>query len=68
MAAAPAMSGALVGCTTVYATMPFDNIKTRLQATDGRARYHASVHCFVQYASPQEFEPSGTVQYLDWLG
>ncbi|KAJ5281955.1 hypothetical protein N7478_007327 [Penicillium angulare] len=32
-------SGALASVVTVYATMPFDSVKTRLQAIDGNQRY-----------------------------
>ena len=38
-------SGALTGIVTVYATMPFDSIKTRMQAIDGRQRYQGSLNC-----------------------
>lgn len=38
-------SGALTGVVTVYATMPFDSIKTRLQAIDGHQRYRGSFDC-----------------------
>ncbi|KAJ5273689.1 hypothetical protein N7478_008814 [Penicillium angulare] len=40
------VAGALAGIVTVYATMPFDSIKTRLQAVDGNQRYRGSVDCF----------------------
>lgn len=39
-------AGALAGVVTVYATMPFDSIKTRLQAIDGHQRYRGSLDCF----------------------
>ncbi|KAK1147520.1 hypothetical protein N8T08_000861 [Aspergillus melleus] len=39
------VAGALAGVVTVYATMPFDTIKTRLQAGDARQRYTGSVDC-----------------------
>ncbi|KAE8146984.1 mitochondrial carrier domain-containing protein [Aspergillus avenaceus] len=39
------ISGALAGVVTVYATMPFDTIKTRLQAVGARTRYRNSVDC-----------------------
>ncbi|KAI9040566.1 mitochondrial carrier [Aspergillus affinis] len=39
------VAGALAGVVTVYATMPFDTIKTRLQARDARQRYTGSVGC-----------------------
>ncbi|OAA60306.1 Mitochondrial carrier domain protein [Niveomyces insectorum RCEF 264] len=41
-AATPAVAGALAGCITVYATMPFDNLKTRLQSNQGHALYGGS--------------------------
>lgn len=39
--------GAIVGTITVYATMPIDCVKTRMQAVDARARYRSSFHCLV---------------------
>lgn len=39
------IAGALAGIITVYATMPFDSIKTRLQAIDGHTRYRGSLDC-----------------------
>ncbi|OJJ83770.1 uncharacterized protein ASPGLDRAFT_58205 [Aspergillus glaucus CBS 516.65] len=36
------VAGALAGVVTVYATMPFDTIKTRLQALGGHQRYRGS--------------------------
>lgn len=39
------IAGALAGVVTVYATMPFDTIKTRLQALDGRQRYSGTFDC-----------------------
>ncbi|KAJ5714852.1 uncharacterized protein N7483_012033 [Penicillium malachiteum] len=39
------VAGALAGVVTVYATMPFDSIKTRLQAIDGHQRYRGSWDC-----------------------
>lgn len=41
-----ATAGALAGIVTVYVTMPFDSIKTRLQAIDGKQRYKGSLNCF----------------------
>jgi solute carrier family 25 citrate transporter 1 len=38
-------AGALAGVVTVYATMPFDSIKTRLQAVDGSQKYRGSYDC-----------------------
>ncbi|OKL56922.1 hypothetical protein UA08_07869 [Talaromyces atroroseus] len=39
------IAGALAGVVTVYATMPFDTLKTRLQAIDGRQRYSGTFDC-----------------------
>ncbi|CAG8936084.1 unnamed protein product [Penicillium salamii] len=39
------VAGAMAGIVTVYATMPFDSIKTRLQAVDGHQRYRGSFDC-----------------------
>ncbi|KAH8435232.1 uncharacterized protein LDX57_012862 [Aspergillus melleus] len=39
------VAGALAGVVTVYVTMPFDTIKTRLQAGDARQQYTGSVDC-----------------------
>ncbi|OQD94936.1 hypothetical protein PENSOL_c023G01865 [Penicillium solitum] len=39
------MAGAMAGVVTVYATMPFDSIKTRLQEVDGHQRYRGSLDC-----------------------
>lgn len=40
------VAGAMAGIVTVYATMPFDSVKTRLQAIDGNQRYRGSLDCF----------------------
>jgi solute carrier family 25 citrate transporter 1 len=40
-----AIAGAMAGVVTVYATMPFDTIKTRLQALDGGQRYTGTFDC-----------------------
>lgn len=45
-ALAPTIAGALAGVVTVYATMPFDNVKTKMQALDGKALYRSTWHCF----------------------
>ncbi|RDW58924.1 uncharacterized protein DSM5745_11130 [Aspergillus mulundensis] len=42
---ASVLAGALAGVVTVYATMPFDTLKTRMQAVDGRARYRGTLDC-----------------------
>jgi len=39
------VAGALTGVVTVYVTMPFDTIKTRLQALDGHELYRGSWDC-----------------------
>lgn len=44
-AVAPALAGGAAGIVTVYATMPFDNIKTKLQALDSKTAYRGSMHC-----------------------
>lgn len=38
--------GAASGVVAVYATMPFDVLKTRMQAIDAAARYRSTWHCF----------------------
>ncbi|KAH6691729.1 mitochondrial carrier domain-containing protein [Plectosphaerella plurivora] len=42
----PAVAGALAGVVTVYATMPFDVVKTKMQAVQGSSR--STVGCFVE--------------------
>lgn len=42
---ATVVAGAGAGLITVYATMPMDNIKTRLQAIGGSERYRGSWDC-----------------------
>jgi len=37
--------GAIAGLVTVYTTMPFDVIKTRMQSLEARAQYRNSFHC-----------------------
>lgn len=44
-AIAPAIAGGAAGVVTVYATMPFDNMKTKLQALDSKVVYRGSLHC-----------------------
>lgn len=39
------IAGALAEVINVYATMPFDTLKTRLQAIDGRQRYTGTFDC-----------------------
>ncbi|KAI9637767.1 citrate transporter [Dioszegia hungarica] len=41
-------AGAGAGLITVYATMPLDNIKTRMQATGAELRYNNSADCFLK--------------------
>ena len=43
--AVPALAGAVAGIVTVYATMPFDSIKTRMQAIGGHKLYQSTWHC-----------------------
>ncbi|KAL5046710.1 hypothetical protein BDW71DRAFT_207197 [Aspergillus fruticulosus] len=45
VAGATVVAGALAGVVTVYATMPFDTLKTRLQALDGRQQYSGTLDC-----------------------
>ncbi|KAG7561899.1 hypothetical protein FFLO_02628 [Filobasidium floriforme] len=40
--------GAGAGLITVYCTMPFDNIKTRMQALGAESRYSNSLDCFTK--------------------
>ncbi|KAI9925264.1 hypothetical protein MW887_006187 [Aspergillus wentii] len=40
-----AIAGAMAGVVTVYMTMPFDAVKTRLQAIGGYTKYTGSVDC-----------------------
>lgn len=40
--------GALAGVITVYSTMPFDTVKTRMQSIDAKSRYKGTIDCFVQ--------------------
>ncbi|KAF2197669.1 mitochondrial tricarboxylate transporter-like protein [Delitschia confertaspora ATCC 74209] len=37
--------GAMAGVITVYATMPLDTVKTRMQSIESRAQYKNSFHC-----------------------
>lgn len=43
---APAVAGGMAGIVTVYATMPFDNVKTKLQSIEGQRTYLGSIDCF----------------------
>lgn len=40
-----AIAGGMAGVVTVYATMPFDNIKTKMQSLEGGVAYRGSSHC-----------------------
>lgn len=40
------VASAMAGVVAVCATMPFDSIKTRLQAIDGNQQYRGSSDCF----------------------
>ncbi|KAJ9150257.1 hypothetical protein NKR23_g3671 [Pleurostoma richardsiae] len=44
---APAFAGAAAGVVTVYATMPFDVIKTRMQRLETSPAQRGTWHCFV---------------------
>lgn len=43
---APAIAGASAGIVTVYATMPFDVVKTKMQALNGGSTYGGTWKCF----------------------
>lgn len=53
--------GALVGVITVYATMPIDTVKTRMQSVDARKTYKNLGDCFVKI-----FQKEGTRAF--WRG
>lgn len=40
--------GALVGTITVYATMPIDTVKTRMQSVNARKEYKGMLDCFAK--------------------
>jgi solute carrier family 25 (mitochondrial citrate transporter), member 1 len=42
----PAIAGAGAGIVTVYATMPFDVMKTKMQALSGMSTHRGTVQCF----------------------
>ena len=50
---ATVVAGALAGVVTVYATMPFDTLKTRLQALDARQRYSGTLDCLKSIVSSE---------------
>ncbi|KAL4738801.1 mitochondrial carrier domain-containing protein [Aspergillus similis] len=50
---ATVVAGALAGIVTVYATMPFDTLKTRLQALGGRQRYSGTLDCLGSIVSSE---------------
>ncbi|ORY30546.1 putative mitochondrial inner membrane citrate transporter [Naematelia encephala] len=39
------MIGAMAGVVTVYTTMPFDVVKTRMQSLEAKAEYRNALHC-----------------------
>ena len=57
----PGIAGALAGAITVYATMPFDVVKTSMQALGGKDAYRGSLDCL------QSVVKSGGVRSL-WKG
>lgn len=40
--------GAISGMATVFTTMPFDVVKTRMQSLGARTRYSSTINCLVQ--------------------
>lgn len=40
--------GAIAGIVTVYATMPLDVVKTRMQTLEARSKYKGTLDCMVQ--------------------
>lgn len=40
--------GAVSGMATVFTTMPFDVVKTRMQSLGARTRYRSTINCLVQ--------------------
>ncbi|TFK62974.1 mitochondrial tricarboxylate transporter [Pluteus cervinus] len=47
--------GAIAGLVTVYTTMPFDVIKTRMQSLEARAQYRNSFHCAYRIFTEEGF-------------
>lgn len=47
---APAVAGAGAGVVTVYATMPFDVVKTKMQSLGGREEYGGTWRCILAVA------------------
>lgn len=47
---APAVAGAGAGVITVYATMPFDVVKTKMQSLGGREQYGGTRRCILAVA------------------
>ncbi|KAM0755058.1 citrate transporter [Meredithblackwellia eburnea MCA 4105] len=45
--------GGCAGIITVYATMPLDNIKTRMQSLTAKANYRNSFHCAYRIATEE---------------
>ncbi|KAJ3197542.1 hypothetical protein HK101_002845 [Irineochytrium annulatum] len=49
--------GALAGFITVYATMPLDVVKTKMQGIDAQSHYKGTVDCFMKEASKSGCRP-----------
>lgn len=47
--------GAMAGVITVYATMPLDTVKTRMQSIEARAEYKNSFHCAARLVREEGF-------------
>jgi solute carrier family 25 citrate transporter 1 len=47
---APVVAGAGAGVVTVYATMPFDVVKTKMQSLEGREQYGGTWRCIMAVA------------------
>lgn len=56
--------GAMAGAVIVYATMPFDTIKTRLQAIDGLQRYKGPLDCMRSVVVNGLYRPCGRARLL----
>lgn len=63
---APALAGGMAGVVTVYATMPFDNVKTKMQSIQGGRAYSGSFDCARQIFSNEGLKGlwKGTVPRL----
>ncbi|PVF99306.1 putative CTP1-mitochondrial citrate transporter-member of the mitochondrial carrier family [Serendipita vermifera] len=53
--------GGMAGLVTVYATMPFDVVKTRMQSLDAKKQYRNTFHCIYR-----TFTEEGILQF--WAG